>query len=103
MIHVTELHLQERDGMAVRDFIDGAGTRWRVWETRPAARAAAAPGYETGWLTFESGSMLRRLAPIPGGWEQLPDAELERLCRRATEGRRRRTAGDPSHRMPPTA
>lgn len=78
--------------MPVRDFIDAAGVRWQVWETRPTTGATALPGYETGWLTFEAGAQLRRLAPIPARWEQLPERELERLCHRAVDGRRWRRA-----------
>lgn len=36
-----------------------------------------------GWLCFESGTEKRRLAPIPHGWDTLPDAELEGLLARA--------------------
>lgn len=36
-----------------------------------------------GWLAFESPTEKRRLAPIPQHWEQLADAELERLCESA--------------------
>lgn len=47
-------------------------------------RNAAAPflsqHLQSGWLTFECPTEKRRLAPIPKLWEQLPEAELERLC-----------------------
>lgn len=82
--------------MAVRDFIDATGVPWRVWETRPTTDAIARPGYEAGWLTFESPAQLRRLAPIPAQWEQVPDEQLERLCRRAVDGRRRRVPMPPA-------
>ncbi len=36
-----------------------------------------------GWLTFETEAEKRRLAPIPPGWDRLPDAALEQLCGRA--------------------
>lgn len=38
------------------------------------------PLYAAGWLTFESPTEKRRLAPIPRAWEDLPEAELARLC-----------------------
>ena len=51
------------------------------------------PGLESGWLCFESGSEKRRLSPIPPGWEQAPDEELESLFRNArTVARRARAA-----------
>ncbi len=34
-----------------------------------------------GWLAFRSALELRRVLPIPAGWEQMTDTELERLCR----------------------
>ena len=76
--------------MASREFIDSAGDRWQVWDTRPTTRARLNPAFEAGWLTFECGYQLRRLAPTPPGWEVLPDFELERLCRSATPVARRR-------------
>jgi hypothetical protein len=77
--------------MASRDFIDSAGEHWLVWDTRPTTRVRLNPAFETGWLTFESGPQLRRLAPTPAGWDALADDELERLCRTATPFERRRT------------
>ena len=41
------------------------------------------PQFASGWLTFESPTEKRRLAPIPREWENLPDAELARLCGQA--------------------
>lgn len=75
--------------MASREFMDAAGERWLVWDTRPTTRVRLNPAFETGWLTFECGKQLRRLAPMPQGWESLPDHELERLCRSATPFDRR--------------
>ena len=77
--------------MASREFIDSAGERWLVWDTRPTTRAKLKPTFEGGWLTFESGSRLRRLAPVPHGWESLPDFELERFCQSAVQVDRRRS------------
>ncbi len=37
------------------------------------------PPAETGWLCFESDEARLRLQPIPQGWAQDSDAELERL------------------------
>jgi hypothetical protein len=50
-----------------------------------ARRLGRAPGTEGagGWLAFQCGTTRRRLAPVPSGWRELPDAELVALCRRA--------------------
>ena len=59
---------------------------WRVWNTVPISGAVINPGFEKGWLTFESEEgALRRLAPIPGGWDGLPAEELPDLLRQAKE------------------
>jgi hypothetical protein len=77
--------------MASRELIDSTGAVWLVWETRPTTRVRLDPAFEAGWLTFQCGLQLRRLAPAPAGWDALTDAELERLCRSATPVERRRT------------
>lgn len=41
------------------------------------------PGLESGWLTFDSGTEKRRIAPIPDGWEEADDTALAELCRTA--------------------
>ena len=83
--------------MASRDFEDATGMSWRVWNTVPISGAVITPGFEKGWLTFESTSgALRRLAPIPKGWEHLSDDRLIVLLRSAN-GVPRHTA--PIHRV----
>lgn len=57
-------------------------------ERRANADRRRVPGFlspqlASGWLTFECPTEKRRLAPIPAHWEQLEDAELERLCQAA--------------------
>ena len=46
-------------------------------------RVAVSPEMERGWLTFQTGREKRRLAPIPSGWEAVPERQLEQLCQRA--------------------
>jgi hypothetical protein len=57
--------------MAIREFADSKGVSWRVWNTTPSRAAMYADELREGWLTFESGTELRRLAPIPGSWEEV--------------------------------
>lgn len=42
-------------------------------------------GFDDGWLTFEADGARRRLAPIPEGWETLPELTLAELCRRSVD------------------
>ena len=53
--------------------------RRRERRRRQEVRAPVTPGYERGWLTFESVDEKRRLAPVPPNWRRLPDAELRKL------------------------
>lgn len=46
-------------------------------------------GLTHGWLAFDSAAEKRRLAPIPTGWESLPDGVLCALCRKAKPTERR--------------
>lgn len=72
--------------MSSKDFTDASGMNWRVWNTVPISGAVINAGFEKGWLTFEADSgALRRLAPIPAGWDELPAEELVQLLRRAKE------------------
>ena len=62
--------------MGLREFQDGRGGQWRVWDT-VTVRADAAGTFRSGWLTFDNGAERRRLAPIPpGGKSCLTSASL---------------------------
>ena len=76
-----------------RVFDDDANVRWHVFAVRRASdgtdRAQLPDAYRSGWLVFESTSELRRLAPIPDNWDDLPVEELQRLCQEAAAAPRR--------------
>ena len=78
--------------MAVREFADERGRRWRAWEIRPEeihpatkAEDYLADCYITGWIVFETieGDEKRRLCPWPMGWAQMSEAGLLELLGRA--------------------
>lgn len=69
--------------MPIRDFVDSAGIHWQVWSTVPAMGGVAG-GFRQGWLTFNSTSERRRLAPIPTDWELAGEAELRALVKQAS-------------------
>ncbi len=86
---VLESPLPEtRNTMAIRDFTDSAGIAWRVWSTTPRAGAVYGESHKAGWLTFESATTRKRLAPIPRGWEEATPERLELMCRAAEVVRR---------------
>ena len=75
--------------MAVRDFMDESGTKWRVW---PVLRSSIHPktaaeddlgDYGDGWLCFESHQERRRLARFPEDWDKMPDGDLCKLLSKA--------------------
>ena len=85
--------------MASRNFRDTTGMHWHVWNTVPISGAVINPGFEKGWLTFESDSgALRRLAPVPSGWEELPAERLILLLQNAKAVPRHT---GPMHRITP--
>lgn len=47
------------------------------------------PGLEAGWLCFENGQEKRRLTPIPPGWQQVAEPELESLLEQSRRVPRR--------------
>ena len=67
--------------MALREFEDGHGERWRVWDTVPARTEGLEDTFRAGWLTFDNGVERRRLAPVPQFWSQLPAERLALLLR----------------------
>jgi hypothetical protein len=46
-------------------------------------RIALPPRLAKGWIAFEHAEERRRVAPIPAGWEQLPELGLRELWRGA--------------------
>ena len=75
--------------MAVRDFVDESGMKWRVW---PVLRSSIHPktaaedylgDYGDGWLCFESGHERRRLARYPDDWDKITDVDLCKLLSKA--------------------
>ncbi len=62
-------------------------------DRRVRTPALLTPGLESGWLCFEGGEgSKRRLSPVPQGWADAPDEELEELVQRARPVARRLTA-----------
>ena len=42
------------------------------------------PGWENGWLSFESNAEKRRLAPLPKDWEEAPVEQMRAWLAAAT-------------------
>jgi hypothetical protein len=75
--------------MPILEFVDSNGVTWRVWNTMPSTRTSVSGEFEKGWLTFESASGRRRLAPMPPNWDSAPPERLELMCRAAIDVARR--------------
>jgi hypothetical protein len=73
----------------MREYTDREGVRWTVWSVVPGEHlrvlnASPLPaGLRTGWLCFQSPTEKRRLCPLPAGWEDRSDSELDILRRAA--------------------
>ena len=48
----------------------------RKRENSGEVRLKMRPGWEGGWLSFESAKEKRRLVPLPQEWDQAPDEQL---------------------------
>lgn len=97
--------------MAVRDFVDSNGTKWKAWpvtQERIHPKTAAEDflgDYGEGWLSFESGTEHRRLARYPKDWDTLPEGHLCKLLAAAAvvtprKGRTLKESGKPSADKP---
>ncbi len=81
--------------MAPRVLVDENGVRWEVrliipttpnrpFEGKVLRHSGAYPrALENGWLSFESPTEKRRLAPAPEGWDSASDEELAAFLKRA--------------------
>lgn len=79
-----------------RVFEDIRGKRWHAFavqgSSETAERASLPDSFRAGWLVFESGDELRRVAPIPEKWEELDVDALREMCHKAPPAPRRMTA-----------
>ncbi|HEX4685099.1 MAG TPA: hypothetical protein VH277_20445 [Gemmatimonadaceae bacterium] len=76
-----------------REIEDEKGVRWTVFAVYPSTTSGRAPlrePYTQGWLAFDSGLETRRLAPVPGDWLNLGEADLAAMCARAEISPRRK-------------
>jgi hypothetical protein len=75
-----------------RVFDDQHGIRWNAFAVYPTqtakAKSTLPEQYRTGWLSFNSITETRRVAPIPERWTDLPDDTLRQLCETAEVARR---------------
>ena len=84
--------------MALREFTDERGRRWRAWDIVPDQLHPTTrledymQGFLDGWLAFETvdGAERARLTPVPIRWAEGSDEELRSLLARAERGYRHR-------------
>ncbi|HVX38279.1 MAG TPA: hypothetical protein VHB25_01805 [Gemmatimonadaceae bacterium] len=75
-----------------REITGRDGRRWTVFAVHPSGstgRPSVRERFRDGWLAFDCGNETRRVAPIPDGWQGLPDADLLALCLAAEAAPRR--------------
>jgi hypothetical protein len=75
-----------------RVFDDQHGVRWNAFAVYPTqtakAKSTLPEQYRSGWLSFNSSTETRRIAPIPERWTDLTDDTLSQLCETAEVARR---------------
>jgi hypothetical protein len=80
--------------MALRTFVAHDGVHWNVWNVVPTLvhnerKVALSTGMTSGWLCFESGGVKRRIVPVPNGWEDWSEDELDSALATAQSVERR--------------
>lgn len=95
----------------MREFKDEQGVRWAVYAVHREGLAEAAvdtgrrylpTAYRGGWLVFESDARKLRLAPIPDGWDDLPDGALRTLILSAVPATPTTPRGQRAYGAPPS-
>jgi len=86
--------------MALRSFVSHDGTLWNVWNVVPTLvhnerKVSLSTGMTSGWLCFESGGVKRRIVPVPSGWEEWSEAELDSALATAQSVERRLPLDEP--------
>jgi hypothetical protein len=91
----TEAERTEAALPAHRVFVDATGVKWDAFAVHPSSeisnRARLPDPYQSGWLSFDSGTERRRLSPVPDDWRSMSDEALRELCLRAESVPRRTT------------
>jgi hypothetical protein len=80
--------------MALRTFVSHDGSLWNVWNVVPTLvhnerKVSLSTGMTHGWLCFECGGVKRRIVPVPSGWEEWSEAELDSALATAQSVERR--------------
>jgi hypothetical protein len=90
---------EEPAAITHRVFDDIGGRRWHAFAVRASdamtERAGLPESFRQGWLVFESGDELRRVAPIPEKWEEFSTEELRLRCHNAVGAPRRTRSTEP--------
>jgi hypothetical protein len=80
--------------MALRTFVSHDGSLWNVWNVVPTLvhndrKVALSIGMTSGWLCFECAGIKRRIVPVPTGWEEWSEDELDTALATAQSVERR--------------
>jgi len=89
-----------------RVFEDSSGRRWHAFAVQSSSTTSGRTGlpesFRNGWLVFDSTDEVRRVAPIPEAWVDLPLDKLRLLCEKAVSARKRASSAEkPKSPEPP--
>ena len=77
-----------------RVFVDDRGVQWDAFAVQPSrttGRQTLPAPYDKGWLAMQCPDGVRRVTPIPAGWQECSREELCRLLENAALAPRRTT------------
>jgi hypothetical protein len=86
-IHRKDREADQTPPETHRVFVDDGGVQWDAFCVHPSpassGRNALPAPYHEGWLSIQCSNEIRRVAPIPQGWSELPRDELCQLLQKA--------------------
>jgi hypothetical protein len=81
-----------------RVFADVRGKQWHAFAVQSSSTTTSRSGlpesFRNGWLVFDSPDEVRRVAPVPDGWVELPVDKLRHLCQKAVGAPKRASSTD---------
>ena len=92
-LHREQPEIGESHSELHRMFMDDRGVQWDAFSVYPSrattGRSSLPAPYHEGWLSLQCSNEIRRLTPIPEGWQELSREALCQLLSKAAVAPRR--------------
>jgi hypothetical protein len=103
-LHRDRQEADETPSASHRLFVDDSGVEWDafcVYPSRPTSGRSTLPApYDKGWLSIQCQEEIRRVTPIPEGWQELPRAALCEIISKAAPAPRRERSRETKSKNP---